>query len=452
MPDQQELSDRELEILKLVATGVSNKEIAQRLYISTNTVKVHLKNIFSKIGAASRTEAAMYAVKVGLVPGLTPVIEETENNVAQPEEVVQAKSNIFIDRWYWFFLIGFIVVLVISIGTYAYRQQARILSSTATPIISSTPSPFPRWREKASMLTPRKSMAVVAYENQIYAMGGESESGISNVVEKYDLATDSWSKLTPLPTPLSEINSVVIGGLIYIPGGKTLGDKLSQTLQVYDPRHDQWDELAPLPMPLCGYALAAYEGKLYLFGGWDGVKAINTVWEYDPVSDGWKERTAMPTARAYAGAAIAGGKIFVVGGFDGEKGLDVNEEYFPDLDNEENQPWNERAPLPDTRYGMGVASMADIIHVFGGIKNSGDAAGIDKYYIQLDKWDISNFPISNLGAFIGITPLETQIFIIGGEIDKTISNQTKSYQAIFTISIPLLDENTIPSTATPNND
>jgi DNA-binding CsgD family transcriptional regulator len=69
MSESNDLSEREREILRLVATGASNKEIAQTLFISSNTVKVHLRNIFNKIGVASRTEAAMYAVNIGLVPG-----------------------------------------------------------------------------------------------------------------------------------------------------------------------------------------------------------------------------------------------------------------------------------------------------------------------------------------------------------------------------------------------
>ncbi len=78
-----ELSEREREILRLVATGAGNKEIAQQLSISTNTVKVHLRNIFAKIGACSRTEAAMYAVNAGWVEKTSKIIEEDSQSEAQ---------------------------------------------------------------------------------------------------------------------------------------------------------------------------------------------------------------------------------------------------------------------------------------------------------------------------------------------------------------------------------
>lgn len=65
--DPQSLTEREREMLMLLVNGASNKDIAQRLFVSENTVKYHLKNIYSKLGVASRGRAVATAIQVGIV-------------------------------------------------------------------------------------------------------------------------------------------------------------------------------------------------------------------------------------------------------------------------------------------------------------------------------------------------------------------------------------------------
>jgi DNA-binding NarL/FixJ family response regulator len=64
----EKLTERETEVLRQLAAGKSNKEIASEMYISETTVKTHVSNILMKLGVPSRTQAALYAVRIGLVP------------------------------------------------------------------------------------------------------------------------------------------------------------------------------------------------------------------------------------------------------------------------------------------------------------------------------------------------------------------------------------------------
>ncbi len=63
-----DLTPRELEVLRLIARGMSNKEIARELVTSERTIKGHVSNLLSKLGLADRTQAALYAVRAGIAP------------------------------------------------------------------------------------------------------------------------------------------------------------------------------------------------------------------------------------------------------------------------------------------------------------------------------------------------------------------------------------------------
>jgi NarL family two-component system response regulator LiaR len=65
-PTPDPLTQRELEVLQLVAQGIENRQIAEKLVISETTVRTHVSNILSKLHLASRTQAALYALREGL--------------------------------------------------------------------------------------------------------------------------------------------------------------------------------------------------------------------------------------------------------------------------------------------------------------------------------------------------------------------------------------------------
>jgi DNA-binding CsgD family transcriptional regulator len=73
IPDEKKrenlhITRRELEILELIAQGLSNREIAERLFVSENTVKTHSSRVFDKLGARRRTQAVQLGKEFGLLP------------------------------------------------------------------------------------------------------------------------------------------------------------------------------------------------------------------------------------------------------------------------------------------------------------------------------------------------------------------------------------------------
>jgi DNA-binding NarL/FixJ family response regulator len=66
-PNLALLSEREMEVLKLIVEGKSNAEIAEQLYLSTNTIKTHVRGIMNKLAVDDRVQAAVIALRSGIV-------------------------------------------------------------------------------------------------------------------------------------------------------------------------------------------------------------------------------------------------------------------------------------------------------------------------------------------------------------------------------------------------
>jgi DNA-binding CsgD family transcriptional regulator len=447
MAENSELSEREIEILSLVASGKSNKEIAQELFISSNTVKVHLRNIFSKTAVSSRTEATLYAVRAGLVEGVASVAQnEGENSTAEimsppvggrpftPKDIKTIPPKWWQHPWVVVGLIGIFILTGMGIN--------RLFLSSPEPLQNVIISPGEnRWDSRADLPAPLFGQASAVYENQIFLIGGENSEGITAATHRYNPETDLWEPLQDKPTAVTDIQAAVHGGQIYVPGGRTPSGDITNLLEIYDPGANKWTKGPSLPVRLSAFALIAYEGKLYLFGGWDGENYSNRVFAFDPDQMEWTEKSPLPSARAYVSAVVVLNKIFILGGFDGEHAMDSNLIYFPDRDQNNSNPWESAAPLPDGRFAMGVVYIADKIYVLSGIQDENTAAAQLIFLPDSNGWIIrpkqENEP-DPVWAHIGIAVVGPNVYALGGLLDGVSSNRNISFQAIYTVSIPVI--------------
>ncbi len=374
------LSEREIEVLVLVATGATNRQIAHRLVVSVNTVKVHLRNVFTKLGVESRTEATLIAIQQGLVevpvtetetPQVLMLSDEPLPAVDEHRSTEHSQERLLTLPWpkRLALVASLVLVVLISVVTWP-RSQTTAGSRSAewdNPVNGQgnigIGGDSIGWNALAPMTVARSRFAlVVAPDGRLYAIGGETNGGITGSMERYDPLTDQWTPLTASkPTRVSNISAAVLGERIFVPGGLTADREPTAIVEAYSLTDQSWKRVAPLPRPLSSYALSTFDGKLYVFGGKDSQGAINATFIYDPQVDRWREGRAMPTQRAYAAAATIGAYIFVVGGYDGQREQSTCQVYSPNQ-----ETWESCEPLILGRGGLGLASVANRLYIVGG--------------------------------------------------------------------------------------
>jgi DNA-binding CsgD family transcriptional regulator/N-acetylneuraminic acid mutarotase len=432
--EKEALTERELEIVRAVATGATNQQIARDLVISVNTVKVHLKNIFVKLDIQSRTEVALYAVKEGLVEMERPARAEDQLGVeAAPvaREPISPRKRVFLVATVIFAAMLVLLPRVEMSSVPATGNE--FLDEGASAAQGGTPAQLQRWDSLAPLPTPRSRLAAVYYHGRILLIGGDTSAGTTGAVDEYDPPTNSWRARADKPTPVTNVGAALMGGKVYVPGGYSSEEGVVARLEIYDPEADSWEAGAPMPVRLCAYAISAVEEKLYVFGGWDGSAYVASTLEYDLTTETWSENTPMSSPRGFASAGVIDGKIYVVGGYDGQREFATVEEYDPSQEGLAD-PWRQRTPMSMRRGGLGVATIAGSLYAIGGGWNRYLAFN-ERYDPRSDQWSALETPVSGQWRNLAVVAGDTGIYALGGWRGDFL-DANYEYQALFTYYLP----------------
>jgi DNA-binding CsgD family transcriptional regulator/N-acetylneuraminic acid mutarotase len=415
MLESETLTDRETEILRLVATGVTNREIARQLCISVNTVKVHLRNVFAKLGAESRTEATMIAVREGWVH-----VEGAEKAAeSEAPALLQALPAVPAPPLPWFKRVASVAAVLVAVAGVILtwpRNKPQAGNETSLP-----PPPPERaqplgsevressWRELAHMPTRRAYLALAAVGGRIFAIAGQNLEGATATVEIYDPEDDIWARGNDKPTPVTYVAAAMIGTDVYVPGGCDAGNTPTRVVEVYDSLTDSWREVSPLPEPRCAYALGVLDEKLYLFGGWNGERYVATTYVYDFQVDAWTETAPMRTGRGFAAVAPLSDRLYVVGGYDDERELTTCMAYAPQAG-----AWRECAPLTVGRGGLGLLALNGQIYAIGGGGWTSYLGFSERYNPGDDTWSPVETPLVGEWRGPGVVVFENTVYAVGG--------------------------------------
>lgn len=231
MDDLGPLSERELDVLKLVATGATNQQIARALVISPNTVKVHLRNIFEKLGVQSRTEATMAAVRRGWVPvaaaTLLPPAEQADAPTPPLVVVPPLPARPPLRPWQRVYMVAALVVALMAalLPGWWQERQPKAASTLFTDIGQAqvaTPLRVEvnRWNARAPLSAARSRLALAADGQKLYAIGGETVQGVTAALDIYDPRSNGWLPGPDKPTAVANICAALLGDRIYVPGDR----------------------------------------------------------------------------------------------------------------------------------------------------------------------------------------------------------------------------------------
>ncbi|MBN1486401.1 MAG: hypothetical protein JW981_02090 [Anaerolineae bacterium] len=438
------LSERELEIVELVTEGLTNREVATRLYLSPNTIKVHLRNIFSKTGVASRTELSMLAVKEGWIEVETSdeVSDEALTEGSQPQSqyvpVIRVTRERTLPPWPLHRTIALSIGLVIFIGllflspvpeSSATTGESSILIDNPNAALSAPASPLSEgWQELSPMPMRRDRFGATLLDGRIYVIGGITPEGTSGRLDIYDIEENRWTEGTPRPIAAANTGAVTLDDVIFVAGGCDAQQAIADSHR-YTPEADEWEAIAPLPEPLCAYAMTVWDGKIYLFGGWNGKTYRAITYRYTPETDTWDLQPSPTRARAFGAAITLNNRLYYVGGYDNQEQATC-EVYVA----EENH-WVMCPSMLLPRGGLGLTALGGQVYAIGG--GWENYLGFnERYNPKTNSWSVVETPLVGEWRHLGVIATDTTVYTFGGW-DGDYLNRTYSLEVLpFSIFVP----------------
>uniref|UniRef100_A0A672IGA3 Kelch-like family member 33 n=1 Tax=Salarias fasciatus TaxID=181472 RepID=A0A672IGA3_SALFA len=178
------------------------------------------------------------------------------------------------------------------------------------------------WESLAGMLEKRSSFSAVVLDGKILAIGGQSESGFTDSVERYCPATNTWSFSWPLDLPLSGHVAKILHGRIFVSGGRNADYPCVASMFLYHPETGS-TYLASMASPRAHHCMEVLGGRLYVAGGVCSGPGADVADQlscevYCPAADAWAAFAPLPVPHVGAGSAVLEGKLYVLGGYSQE--------------------------------------------------------------------------------------------------------------------------------------